>query len=44
MYQNRFTQVGVIAALSERGIVHVEVQGNTNEVSLVKWFHDGMHR
>jgi uncharacterized membrane protein len=34
----------VIAALSERGIVHVEEQGNTNEVSLVKWFHDGMHR
>jgi hypothetical protein len=34
----------VIAALSERGIVHVEKQGNTNEVSLAKWFHDGMHQ
>jgi len=32
----------VVAALSERGIVHVEKKGNTNEVSLVKWFHDGM--
>jgi uncharacterized membrane protein len=34
----------VIAALSERGIVHVEKRRNTNEVSLVKWFHDGMRR
>ena len=34
----------IIAALSERGIVHVEKRGNTNEVSLVKWFHDGMHQ
>ena len=34
----------VIAALSERGIVHVETQGNTNEVSLVKWFHDGVQQ
>ena len=34
----------VVAALSERGIVHVEEKGNTNEVSLVKWFHDGMHQ
>jgi uncharacterized membrane protein len=33
----------VVAALSERGIVHVEKSGNTNEVSLVDWFHDGMH-
>jgi len=33
----------VVAALSERGIVHVEEKGNTNEVTLVKWFHDGMH-
>jgi uncharacterized membrane protein len=33
----------VVAALSERGIVHVEKRGNTNEVSLTKWFHDGMH-
>jgi len=34
----------VVAALSERGIVHVERRGNTNEVTLVKWFHDGMSR
>jgi len=34
----------VIAALSERGIVHAEKRGNTNEVTLVKWFHDGMHQ
>jgi hypothetical protein len=34
----------VVASLSERGIVHVEARGNTNEVSLVKWFHDGMHQ
>ena len=34
----------VIAALSERGIVVAEKRGNTNEVSLVKWFHDGMHQ
>ncbi len=34
----------VVAALSERGIVHVEEKGNTNEVALVKWFHDGMHQ
>jgi uncharacterized membrane protein len=34
----------VIASLSERGIVIAEKRGNTNEVSLVKWFHEGMHR
>ena len=34
----------IIAALSERGIVHVEKRGNTNEVSLVKWFHERMHQ
>jgi uncharacterized membrane protein len=34
----------VVAALSERGIVRVEKRGNTNEVSLVEWFRDGMHR
>src|SRR5881397_3805664 len=34
----------VVAALSERGIVVVEKRGNTNQVSLVKWFHDGMHQ
>ena len=33
----------VIATLSERGIVIAEKKGNTNEVSLAKWFHDGMH-
>src|SRR5437870_9532382 len=32
----------VVAVLTERGIVHVERRGNTNEVSLVKWFLDGM--
>ncbi len=32
----------VIAALSERGIVHIEKRGNTNEVSLAKWLLDGM--
>jgi len=34
----------VVAALAERGIVHVEKRGNTNEVSLEKWFHEGMHQ
>jgi uncharacterized membrane protein len=34
----------VVASLSERGIVLVEKRGNTNEVTLVKWFHDGMHQ
>lgn len=34
----------VVAALSERGIVQVEKYGNTNQVVLVKWFHDGMHQ
>ena len=34
----------VVAALSERGIVVAEKKGNTNEVSLAKWFHDGMHQ
>jgi uncharacterized membrane protein len=32
----------VVAALAERGIVLVERRGNTNEVSLAKWFIDGM--
>jgi uncharacterized membrane protein len=32
----------VVAALAERGIVQVTKKGNTNEVSLVKWFLDGM--
>jgi hypothetical protein len=34
----------VVAALSERGIVQVEKYGNTNQVRLAKWFHDGMHQ
>jgi len=34
----------VVAALSERGIVRVEKKGNTNEVSLVDWFRDGMRQ
>ena len=34
----------VVAALSERGIVQVEKYGNTNQVTLVKWFHEGMHQ
>ncbi len=34
----------IVAALSERGIVTVEKHENTNRVSLVKWFHDGMHQ
>jgi hypothetical protein len=34
----------VVAALAERGIVKVEKKGNTNEVTLVKWFQDGMHQ
>lgn len=32
----------VVAALAERGIVQVQKHGNTNEVSLAKWFLDGM--
>jgi len=32
----------VVAALAERGIVQVQRRGNTNEVSLAKWFLDGM--
>ena len=32
----------VIAALSERGIVQVEKRGNSNEVTLAKWFLEGM--
>jgi uncharacterized membrane protein len=34
----------VVAALSERGVVQVEKYGNTNKVTLAKWFHDGMHQ
>lgn len=32
----------IVAALSERGIVLVEKQANTNKVSLAKWFHDAI--
>ncbi len=34
----------VVAALSERGVVHVEKNGNTNEITLVEWFREGMHQ
>ena len=34
----------LVAALSERGIVQVEKYGNTNQVRLAKWFHEGMHQ
>jgi uncharacterized membrane protein len=32
----------VVASLAERGIVRVEKQGNSNQVTLAKWFLDGM--
>jgi hypothetical protein len=32
----------VVATLAERGIVHVEKKGNSNEVTLAKWFLEGM--
>ncbi len=32
----------VVAALAERGIVHVEKRGNSNEVTLAKWFLEVM--
>jgi uncharacterized membrane protein len=34
----------VVAALAERGIVHVERRGNSNEVTLAKWFLEGMEK
>jgi uncharacterized membrane protein len=34
----------IVATLSERGIVQVEKHGNTNQVSLAKWFHEGLHQ
>ena len=34
----------LVAALSERGVVQIERYGNTNQVRLAKWFHDGMHQ
>src|SRR2546428_10544805 len=34
----------IVAALSERGIVQVEKDGNTNQVRLVKRVHEGMHQ
>jgi uncharacterized membrane protein len=32
----------VVATLAERGIVHVEKKGNSNDVTLAKWFLEGM--
>jgi len=32
----------VVATLAERGIVHVEKKGNSNEVTLAKWFLEGI--
>jgi hypothetical protein len=32
----------VVATLAERGIVQVQKKGNTNEVTLAKWFLEGM--
>ena len=32
----------VVASLAERGIVRVEKKGNSNEVTLAKWFLEGM--
>ena len=32
----------VVAALAERGVVRVEKKGNSNEVTLAKWFQEGM--
>jgi hypothetical protein len=32
----------VVAALAERGIVNVEKRGNSNQVTLARWFLDGM--
>jgi uncharacterized membrane protein len=34
----------VVATLSQRGIVTVEKYENTNQVSLVKWFQEGMRQ
>ena len=34
----------LVATLSERGIVQVEKQGNTNQVMLAKWFYEGLHQ
>ena len=34
----------LVATLSERGIVQVEKHGNTNQVTLSKWFHEGLHQ
>jgi uncharacterized membrane protein len=42
--QSRLKTHRIVAALSERGIVTVEKHQNTNQVSLVKWFRDGMHQ
>jgi uncharacterized membrane protein len=34
----------VVAALAERGIVRVERRGNSNDVTLAKWFLEGMEK
>ncbi len=34
----------VVASLAERGIVHVEKRGNSNDVTLAKWFLEGMEK
>jgi hypothetical protein len=34
----------VVAALSERGIVHVQKKGNSNEVTLATWFLESMEK
>ena len=40
--REEIVRFGIVATLTERGIVHVEKHGNTSEVSLAKWFLDGM--
>lgn len=32
----------VVASLAERGIVHVEKKGNSNDITLAKWLLEGM--
>ncbi|HVB95047.1 MAG TPA: hypothetical protein VND41_00410, partial [Nitrososphaerales archaeon] len=32
----------VVATLAERGIVQVRKKGNSNDVTLARWFLDGM--
>ena len=40
---SRLKTLRLIEALLDRGIGHAEKRGNTNEVTLASWFHDGMH-